>query len=331
MKQIVDLFYLSPNPYGGWVTFTAHLMAALRSVELEPKLFKVRPRTERKTRSFGYNEQYRNISLTDATRRTNPRLIVAAAKNFRQETEVLLNLGARLVLHDPTELKNLPDTLLETRTVVIRRAGLRMVPEATFIPHPYQSVTGPAAWLSEKPVRAISTSRIDFDKHTNLILDANRIIATGREVTTCSGTIKIHGFENRLYTRFKICPEYPEWEQSKAAYPRDRHAAFNLLLDAEMMVDMSVIKGDGGGTQYTTLEAWDAGAVPVIQRSWIMPIDEMVANVNCLTVSDAEELAGKVKNVNDGLLNTIRDEGRWCLKAHDPKLIGDQYATFLEI
>ena len=26
----VDLFYLSPNPYGGWVTFTSHLMEALR-------------------------------------------------------------------------------------------------------------------------------------------------------------------------------------------------------------------------------------------------------------------------------------------------------------
>ena len=37
-------------------------------------------------------------------------------------------------------------------------------------------------------------------------------------------------------------PKYPEWEQSKAAYPRDKDAAFNLLRRAVFSVDMSAIK-----------------------------------------------------------------------------------------
>ena len=37
----VDLFYLSPNPYGGWVTYTNHLMEAFKAVDVKCTLFKI--------------------------------------------------------------------------------------------------------------------------------------------------------------------------------------------------------------------------------------------------------------------------------------------------
>lgn len=227
----VDLFYLSPNPYGGWVTYTVHLIKALQSVGLEPTLYKIGSRSEKKSRDFGYNTQYRNISLPDALASPNKKLIVAAAKNFKEQTQVLYDANAALVVHDPTELKNLPD-LTNGRVVVVRQIGASYIPRATFIRHPYESKQLPAV---DKYKHAVSVSRIDFDKHTNILLDANRLIKDEHH------KIEIYGFENRIYTRFKILPHYPEWKQSKVAYPRQINAAYAILQGAQYMVDMSLI------------------------------------------------------------------------------------------
>jgi hypothetical protein len=323
MKQVIDLYCLIPNTTGGWITYTAHLMSALRAVGLEPRLFKCKgaekTRTEKHSRDFGYGERYKNIRLDDALRRKNPKLIVAAAKQYQEETSRLLDAGAKIIIHDPTEFKNLPNSLDPSRVVVIRKVGLEHVPGATCILHPYQRMTQPAN-VDNKSVRAVSTSRIDFDKHTDILLRANRVM---------DPKIHIHGFENRLYTRFKICPEFPEWEQSKAAYPRDRDAAFKLLLNAEFMVDMSIIKNDGGGTQYTTLEAWDAYAVPIIHADWIRDNDEMVHMENCLVVANADELVETIQLTDMATRAFLRENGERCLKLHAPALIGAQYAQFL--
>ena len=314
----VDLFYLSPNPYGGWVTYTAHLISALKEVGIIPTLYKIRDRSEKTKRDFGYGVQYQNISLEDALLLKNKKLIVAAAKNFKSQTEALYNQGAALVVHDPTELKNLPE-LTQGRIVVIRKIGLTYLPNATFIRHPYQRKNLPPV---DKYRRAVSVSRIDFDKHTEILLDANRILPDNLK-------IGIYGFENRIYTRFKIVPHYPEWEQSKVAYPRHTNAAYAILQGAELMVDMSIIKGDGGGTQYTTLEAWDAGCVPIIQKLWLMPEDDMRESINCLSVSTAEELANLI-STNDGKhLDFYREYGYKQLALHAPDIIGSQYKAFL--
>lgn len=319
----VDLFYLSPNPYGGWVTYTAHLMRCLEANGIKPTLFKIRPRTEKKERDFGYGISYRNISLDDALARNERRLIVAAAKNFASETEALYNKGAGLVVHDPTELKNLPP--LKGNVIVIRRVGLTYIPQATFIRHPY--TIKPYDHRGLKKWNAISTCRIDFDKHTDILLDANRLLPKEKR-------IEIRGFENRIYTRFKIVPNYPEWEQSKAAYPRTVDAAYELLQQAFFAVDMSQIKGDGGGTQYSFLEAMNAGAINVIHKSWVMEGDDMRPNENCLAVADAAELA---KVLGSGLhehvgqdMRRIVDNGLRHLLNHCHEKVGPQYRTFLE-
>lgn len=312
----VNLFYLSPNPYGGWVTYTYHLDQALKAAGVEKvNLFKIGKRNEGFTRNFGYGLNYQNVSLDYALTLEGPQLIVAAAKKFAEATENLHRNGAYLVMHDPTERKNLP-ALVEERVILIRRASLEHVPGATFIPHPYKR-RGP---LSYKEIKnnAISISRIDFDKHTDIILDANRVLKK-----LDKEEIIIRGFENRLYTRFKIMPKYPEWKQSVNQFDRLAHVAYDLLTPARYMVDMSIIKGDGGGTQYTFLEAWDAGTIPIVHKEWIIGGDEMTPGVNCLAVGDALELAEAVNGDGEGgYFNS--------LNMHEPKLIGTQYTKLLE-
>lgn len=327
----VDLFYNSPNTYGGWVTYTSHLIDTLQAVGAEVSLFKLTRRGEKRTRNFGYDKRYRNISIEEALARSNVKLIVAGAKNFRKTTDTLYHDGnASIVVHDPTELKNLPEPLDMNRCVVIRQRGVETLPLAnnsillpyrpTFIRHPYVQKELPFA--SRKHL-AISTSRIDFDKHTEILLDANRLLPEEKKIV-------IRGFENRLYTKFKIVPKYPEWVQSKAHYPRENDYAFNLMCDYIFNVDMTLIKGDGGGTQYTWLEAWNAGCIPIIHKEWLLDTpDDMRENYNCIVIETAKELAEVLQMpMSDTTLQSFRQNGFDSLKQHEPEIIGEQYLTF---
>ncbi len=324
----INLFYLSPNTYGGWVTFTAHLVGALKAAGHEPVLRKLGAHTENKTRPFGYGRFYQNTDESDCYQlaMNEPCLIVAAAKKYRFVTEEMLSLGAKIVVHDPTEFKNFDGRILEAKNcVVVRRTGLRGIPGATFIRHPYER-QGKIGQPEFRQNLAAATSRIDFDKYTNLILDANRILPPHKQ-------IHIHGFENRLYTKFKIEPKYPEWHQSKAQYARDMDTAFNILRDASFLVDMSMIQGDGGGTQYTFLEAWDAGAVPILNTAWEITGDDMKDGINCHFASNGEEIAFFLNMYEEddygGDRLSFVQAGYECLKSHDPELIGQQYAHFM--
>ena len=334
----VDLFYLSPNPYGGWVTFTSHLMEALKEVGIYCELFKIRPKSELKSREFGYSKRYRNVSMQEALSRGNVKLIVAGAKQFKEQTQTLYDNGACIVVDDPTELKNLPDNLDYSRCVSIRKIGARTLNGSTFIRHPYKCFTEKdvnAQTLIEysegfskkgsRPKKAISTCRIDFDKRTHILLDANRLLEEENK-------IDIRGFENRIYTRFKIVPHYPEWVQSKAHYPREESFAFQMMTNCIYNVDMTQIIGDGGGTQYTWLEAWNAGCIPIIHKNWLLDQpDDMIPDKNCLVVDSAEDLAALLSQEEDH--NSLADMRTHCLdslKQHAPNITGEQYKTFLE-
>jgi len=317
----INLVYLSPNTTGGWVTFTAHLMHSLIAMSYVVKLYKIGNRSEAFKRDFGYGCWYFNRTQSHMLKITkkDPTIIVAVAKKFAGAYQALTACGARIVIHDPTETSYLKYI---QRPWVVRRSGVLQFKDATFIRHPYMRMgEGLQDRPTKRPKECVSTSRIDFDKHTNILLDAKRLGAD----------LDIYGFENRLYTKFKIIPDYPEWEQSKVAYPRTREAAFDILRSSRAMADMSLIKGDGGGTQYTTLEAWDAGAVPIVNAGWIRRVDDMVPGTNCLTARDGRSLVKVLKTLrNAQLRGTLQYGGYEALKRHAPNKIVPKILSWLE-
>lgn len=319
----VTLFYLSDNTTGGWVTYTAHLSYGLVGLDnITVRVIKVRSRSENRPRPFGYDLYYENTDLTGALTylKNGPGLVVALQKNHRQTAAALVEAGAWVVVHDPAEFKNL-ELKPSGRYVTIRRVVTGLVPGAVFVPHPYRRHYLPNTKATGE-WRACSTARIDFDKNTIILLDANRLLPKRLR-------IHIHGFENRLYTKFKVCPYYPEWVQSVSHYPRNRTAAAEICHRATYSVDMSLIKGDGGGTQYSFLEAMDAGSVPVIHSSWIRPNDEMVPfplrGFNCFTARDGRSLAAVVSGTP--LLKSVGaavNSGGRLLTRHDPMSVATQ-------
>jgi hypothetical protein len=65
-----------------------------------------------------------------------------------------------------------------------------------------------------------------------------------------------------------------------------------ILEDAKYVVDMSVIKHDGGGSQYTFLEAMYERCALVINKKWVEGSKtDFVEKENCYVVGDEEELA----------------------------------------
>lgn len=328
MSNNVELFYLSKNTYGGWITYTAHLFRALQKVGMDPHIFKVTKKGESTTRDFGCGLRYQNTAENDLVKIPcmDSTIIVAVQKNSRLQAVDLVRQGAWIVIHDPTEIKN-PDFLefikkYEDRVIVIRKSMLKHLPRATFIPHPYVR-----HYKDEAPtmkINAIHVGRIDFDKNIDWVLDANRLLPKNKQVV-------IRGFDNRIYTRFHIVEKYPEYQQSKNHFPKEFRYATELCHTAKFLVDMSAIKGDGGGSQYTFLEAIDAGAVCILNEAWTNVKGEMDGGWNCLSVRDSEGLAHVLRTYwkHGLLLSEIRDNARKLFRHHSPITVGKKYKELI--
>jgi len=250
----VALFYLAKPRTGGWPTYTAHLALGLGDAQI----FKVGRRTEGRQRPFGRGLGYQNVDLDTAIAiaQTFPSIIPATDKHYAEVASHLVPFCTTLI-HDPTELR-LPHLAHLGTTVVTRQIMREHLPGATHIPHPYQR----DATLRPLPPKngAVAISRVDFDKRTRMICEANDL---GAEV-------RIYGTENPIYTHFDLDEKVPGWRKwYRGSFPvDDLWAGAKICADARAMVDVSVISGDGGGSQYTFLEALDAGAALILHREW---------------------------------------------------------------
>lgn len=325
----MNLFYLSDVRFGGWPTFTAHLMMGLAGNGIKPRLFRVAKHTEGFLRDFGYGLRYQNISLERATQIADGGLIVVAAPKRYPARRMLMTYGAALVVHDPTELKGEAGEGLHAcrQVFTVRRENLPLLTKLgatnpTFQPHPYRRC-GPLPAFSNRAT-ACSISRIDFDKHTDIILEANELLTNGFRVD-------IYGAENRLYTHHKLGQQWPDWRKSyKGQFPAEGPwGGFKIARRYRAMVDMSVIAGDGGGTQYTHLEAMDAGADVILNAGWLVgPTceSEQYASV----ARDARELAALLlRDDDDEMLALLRSNYDGVLKRHDACTIADNYVALI--
>jgi len=321
----VNLFYLSDVRFGGWPTFTAHLMMGLAANGIQPRLFRVGTRTEGHLRDFGFGIKYQNLSLDRAADLADGSLIVVAAPKRTEHRNRLTRAGSGLVIHDPTELKgDSASGLADCRRIfTVRRENLAVLHELgalnpMFLPHPYRRC-GPLRRFHNRQT-ACSISRLDFDKHTDVIIEANGMLTEDHRVD-------IYGAENRLYTHHKLGQQWPKWrEHYRGPFGNSGPwEGFKVARRYRTMVDMSVIVGDGGGTQYTHLEAMDAGADVVLNAGWqVGPACE--ADQYASYARDARELVALVqRDPDDEMLSLLRSNYDRVLERHDAVHIAADY------
>lgn len=292
----MKLYYCSQCKYGGWVTFTAHLARLTGWNLYKPG------KVNRPPRDFGYDISYQ------VTKDLSGQCMITAIDRSFYEYLPRFEDGTYIVIHDPTEIRHeLLPHLKRLRIITIRKTVHDLLAAqgfpSTFLYHPF-SLDTCAPSDCEKRAN-VCISRIDFDKHIDIILDANKLSPTN--------AVYMYGSANRRYVFHRLNEE--EFNTFYSGPTRKSFSALSTILkDAKFVVDMSVIKKDGGGTQYTFLEAIGHDCALILNREWIIEGGDFVDGVNCLTVSNGEELARILSSDID--VSEIKKNARALLARH---------------
>lgn len=323
-KNLLNLLYLAKPVYGGWVTFTAHL-----SHKYNAPIYKIAGRNEKFKRNYGYECEYQNIDVSEVLKLNN--IMITAVDKHYYEYLYLFPPNTQIVIHDPTECKvnkKTPNPLVQVtekndnillnhfKVITIRESVQEYLVntfnvQSQFMPHPFYPYEVPEC--DGLGYECVSISRIDFDKNTDILLKANQILKDPKK------HIYIFGAENRLYVHHKL-KELNFTAFWKGKFPKNLSPTYeghSILKDAKYMIDMSIIKGDGGGTQYTFLEAIHQDCVLILHLDWINAGNTFQSGVNCIGVSSGEELAQVIENgLSEEEFNKILTNSKKILEKH---------------
>lgn len=302
---MIQLIYMARPIYGGWVSFTAHL-----SLKYSLPLYKIGSKTEEKQRDYGYGAQYQNRAPNDLPK---GRILITAIDKTYYEFLDKMPDGTMIVIHDPTEVSGkgkepVLKQLTRFKIITIRESVKKFLKEqfglkSKLVIHPFYEY--PCTSTKKVPGSAVSVSRIDFDKHTDIILTANKQL---------KDPIDIYGAINRQYVFFKL-NDLGFKRFYKGPFEKNFEDLDTILADAKYVVDMSVIKNDGGGSQYTFLEAMYQGCALIINAKWVDGSKtDFVEGKNCFIVADGEELASLLHK--DPSTARIVKGGKELLKPH---------------
>lgn len=271
--------YLANSKYGGWVSFSAHLALLTKK-----SILKISG-SGRGSGRYGYGVHYKNIALEQARVLEN-KFLLAIDKKHREHLKYFKN--SIVVIHDPTELDDDVISFLKVskKVITIRKSVADLLVgmgiDNEFIEHPFYKYEKGNV-LSKG--NAVAPSRVDFDKGTHTIVEANNIGAN----------IDIYGSKNPFYYFHKLKPlGFDKYYLGE--YGKTFNDSKKIYGGYKKLVDLSVIKNDGGGTQYTFLEADYWNQTIIVHKKWAdNPNSIWKQNVNCYVVSNAEELLEAVK------------------------------------
>ena len=126
--------------------------------------------------------------------------------------------------------------------------------------------------------------------------------------------VAIYGALNDLYVYHKL--RYTNFKKYyKGKFDKTFDAVNSLLKDCKFVVDMSAIKKDGGGSQYTFLEAIYMNCALILNKKWVDGVKTPFKhNVNCFIVETKDDL---IKLLNSRVdTKQICKNARLMLKPH---------------
>lgn len=319
-----SLVYLAEPKFGGWVSFTEHLHRCLKEQGHSVSLFTVAARLAPTLLPYSGNVMTQRIPSAALSELSGAIIVTALDSKNVANAAMFKNRKVSYVIHDPTELD-------DERTAVFRKADRIFAIRKTmtevlngkgmsshFIPHPY----APARPVRNATRQAVAFSRLDWDKHTDLIAEANTLLPANQRCC-------IYGSENTMYAFHKLNSRFPNWRNNYyGKFERISGAGARLAASANWVVDMSAIKDDGCGTQYTFLEAWDGGAGLIVNTKWTRDNKgELRDGFNCLAAGDGVKLAALLQTKP---AQEIIDNGKKTLISHLPAAVSDRVcAAFL--
>jgi hypothetical protein len=319
--EITQFIYLHKYLYGGATTFTAHLIHKLgvfnnsrninhsyaTNVLNANAILRCGKISERKLREFGYGLHYHNISPSILAKIKYPFVTIFKENYFHALLE--LNRRSRdrlkdivLVIHDHRDVSYRTAPYVKNwRLVAIRRTVQEYMRnryglDCAFLYHPFYPYP-----VIHKPTRkgAVSISRISFEKNTDIILKANKILNK-------VDAVKLYGCPSRVYVHSFLGGFQGDFSKYFCGiFEKSFSTLSEILADAKFVVDLSILKHDGGGTQYTFLEAIYNDCALILHRKWIEGGDikpeycDFKDGYNCFAVDDETELVELIRRDPD--------------------------------
>ena len=110
-------------------------------------------------------------------------------------------------------------------------------------------------------------------------------------------------------------------------YPKNlpmKYENKDLLDNCAFVVDMSIIVGDGGGTQYTFLEAIYHGCALILHKDWVEKGNVFKNGKNCFVVGYTDNIGEEINKIIskgiDGEYKKIVKNASKLLKIHTKEL-----------
>lgn len=261
---MLTIVYQSPWPIGGFAYYTAHLYRAMAG---QARICRIGSKDEQRPRTHALGFPYHIVTFETLLQSQGPILLAAHDPKMPQEqADTLLSMpDVWRVFHDPDDFKKFPiwfgDHKNDNRVICIRETGKTHLAGAEFIPHPYirrgNTDRAPPRDWSKRDHHAVSTAMTSKRKNSQIILEANELVAADRRVV-------LHGLVERW---FKM--DYPQVSEHPCRFGRHFDAGVQILRNARNQVDLSVFQNDGGGTQYSFLEAMDMGCRLIAHQTWL--------------------------------------------------------------
>lgn len=326
----VNLFFLvDGKQLGGCTSYVAHLFKALEAIGHQPTIYRIGkmvPTGPRAIdfpyglRAYAVSAQYMKHVASSA-----PSIIAYCFwKKHAADAKPLIEMGVPMVVHDPAEFHDDELTLFKSigySPIVIRKANVTGLRElgvsARYLPHPFVPTKVPSTL---KVVHALSLARIDFRKRSHVIIEASKILDREEK------GVLLYGEINRIYEFHQLRKLHPDWRRWYRGEFPDRFGQATLMFStARFAVDLTHIQGDGGGTQYTFFEAWNAGIPLVLNRAWAHDHeDEVVDGDSCVMVDGANELVEVLRRPADSFARIVEGGAR-LLREHAPETVGPLY------
>jgi hypothetical protein len=313
-----QFLYLHKYLYGGGTTFAAHLLHQTEySKKKHNNIFRVTKRTESKLREFGYGLHYQNISIDLVNKIKFPFIIlfkethfnVLARLNERNDRSDINNNNSSgiLVIHDHRDISDsVVPHLANWNLVTIRRTVQNYLKNrydlsSLFLYHPFYPYPVITSNQSERK-GAVSISRISFEKNTDVTIKANKILQDQQP----NQPIRLFGCPSRMYVHLYLGGYNGDFSRYYyGMFDKSFSALSSILAQAKFVVDLTVLKHDGGGTQYTFLEAIHNGCALILHRKWLEneyvnpEYCDFKEGYNCLAVANENELAEIIKKDPD--------------------------------
>lgn len=332
----IKLVLLNPNKVGGTITYTAHLYHVLQGLGHRVMIYQP-GKVVSKPKSFGYGCKYITAPMDYVAKLPGITHVAACiGKKYADTTMELIRQGASITLHDPNDLNYFDDLSFTNgdNVIIIRRNNRKICPNATFIPHPFIKHFAQRPRQKGRPHLAVTLSRIGAIKRTKWILEANRVLSPKNQIW-------LRGHDDRFFSYNNLIRngKYPEFVQDskrpdgqKMGFAKELGQAQQVAVNANYLVDLTHIQGDGGGTQYTFLEAIDAGCALILNTEWTKVTGSIwKPGVNCIDVATADELSDFLgSRVARKMVTKLANEAYMLLSNHAPDKVGKRYIRFFK-